>query len=362
MMMQLDELTGAVVDSDGIMWHRGRPAQEYREFVAGRALVPLPDWQLLTICGPDRLTWLHALSSQHLSNLVPGQSSETLLLSPNGHITAALALVDDGEQLSVFVERAIAPEVVNHLEKMRFAARITISASNDHVIALAGSGRDNPPIDPQAIWVDPWPHLPGGARYTPAGVEPAATHIALAAVSPAHWQEYLGAHGETIVGALAFEAVRIAAWRPRYTREVDERTIPPELDWLRTAVHLDKGCYCGQETIARVVNLGKPPRRLVLLHLDGSAEHLPEHGAQVMWKTRQVGTITSAVRHPELGPIALALVKRNLPADAPLLVDEVAAAQEIIVNPSGESDARPASRPGAELRGVRRGLQRPTMR
>ena len=85
-----------------------------------------------------------------------------------------------------------------------------------------------------------------------------------------------GQGGLRLAGTWAWEALRVEAWRPRLGREVDERAIPHELDWLRTGVHLDKGCYRGQETVARVFNLGRPPRRLVLLHLDGS-EH-PNRG------------------------------------------------------------------------------------
>lgn len=358
----LNKLPEAVLDERGVMWHRGRPAHEYRDFIAGKSVIPLPDWQALIITGADRHTWLHALSSQHLTNMQAGESTEALLLTPNGHITAALNIVEDGEQLTIFVERDNFAAVIDHLRKMQFAARIEITPAAGHVIALAGPAITNPPLATKAMWVDPWPEKPGGTTYTPKGISPEPTNMALALVDDAAWQAFMAAHSDSIVGALAFEAVRIAAWRPRFSAEVDARAIPPELDWLRTAVHLDKGCYCGQETIARVVNLGRPPRRLVMLHLDGSAEHLPQPGAIVQWNGKPVGHVTSAVRHPELGPIALALVKRNAPAAADFTVDEVACAQEIIVDPAGESAARPQSRPGAELRGAQRGLQKPKMR
>ena len=91
------------------------------------------------------------------------------------------------------------------------------------------------------------------------------------------------------------------ARRPRLGVDSDHRTIPNELEWLRTAVHLDKGCYRGQETVARVHNLGRPPRRLVLLHLDGVSEVLAEPGTPVLAGTREVGRVGSVVRHYELG-------------------------------------------------------------
>ena len=136
-----------------------------------------------------------------------------------------------------------------------------------------------------------------------------------------------------MAGTWAFEALRVAAWRPRLGHETDHRTIPHEVDWMRTAVHMAKGCYRGQETVARVHNLGRPPRRLVLLHLDGSGHGLPEHGDEVFLDDRKVGFVTTPARHYELGPVALALVKRNIAADATLRIGEIAAAQELVVAP-----------------------------
>jgi folate-binding protein YgfZ len=145
----------------------------------------------------------------------------------------------------------------------------------------------------------------------------------------------LGDHlGMRLAGLWAYEALRIEAHVPRLGLDTDHKTIPHEAGWIGAAVHLSKGCYRGQETVARVHNLGHPPRRLVFLHLDGSVDTLPPHGAPVTTpEGEQVGFVGSSARHHELGPIALALVKRTAPADAPLLAGGVAAAQEVIVPP-----------------------------
>ena len=171
--------------------------------------------------------------------------------------------------------------------------------------------------------------------------------------------------GRRLAGALAWEALRIEAGRPRWAREADARAIPHELDWLRTAVHLTKGCYPGQETIARTLNLGRPPRRLTVLQLDGLGGDLPQPGASVRMGERAVGAVTSVARHHELGPIALALLRRAVPAGEQLTVEitevdeatgetipvgRVDAAQEVLVSPEGRAQASPAERPGAELR------------
>jgi hypothetical protein len=131
--------------------------------------------------------------------------------------------------------------------------------------------------------------------------------------------ERLVAAGARPAGSLAFEALRVELLRPRLGLDTDERTIPHEARWIGTAVHLNKGCYRGQETVSKVENVGRPPRRLLLLHLDGSLDALPETGDPVLLDSKVVGRVGSAVRHHELGPIALALIKRSVPLDAALV-------------------------------------------
>ena len=152
---------------------------------------------------------------------------------------------------------------------------------------------------------------------------------------------------------MAFEALRVERREPRLGVDTDHRTIPHEVGWLTSAVHLDKGCYRGQETVARVHNLGRPPRRLVLLHLDGSDSDLPTTGDAVQLDGRDVGRVGTAVRHHELGPVALALVKRQVPDDAVLTVGEQAAS----IDPE-PAFALPVS-PARQSASAREGLLRP---
>jgi folate-binding protein YgfZ len=123
--------------------------------------------------------------------------------------------------------------------------------------------------------------------------------------------------------------------------DTDHRTIPNEMGWIGPAVHLEKGCYRGQETVARVHTLGRPPRRLTLLHLDGTENRLPPQGSDVLWDGKAVGFAGSSARHHELGPIALGLLKRNVPVDAPLTVDGIPAGQEVLVDPEVGLHVRP---------------------
>ncbi len=292
---------------------------------------------VVQVSGPYRLSWLHSLTTQSLADLPPSQPTETLVLSPHGHIEHALHVLDDGETTWLGVEPGTGAALVEWLTRMRFLLRVEVAEVSEQWAVLgvpAGVGDSSPePLAELRYWQDPWPALgPKSPDYcgTAEAEHPGRERA---------WREVLVPRAELdertaalpLAGTWAAEAARIAAWRPRLGLETDHRTIPHELDWLRTAVHLHKGCYRGQETVARVHNLGHPPRRLVFLHLDGSVHELPGHGASVVVAGKAVGVVTSAARHHELGPIALALVRRATPADVPVLVDGVAAAMEPIV-------------------------------
>jgi tRNA-modifying protein YgfZ len=297
----------------GVALHYGDPMREQRQLDAGVGGVDLSHRAVIRVSGSDRLSWLHSLTSQHLEHLDPGASTEALVLSPHGHVEHQLHVVDDGAGAWAIVEGAKATELIAFLDAMRFLLRVEIEDLTDAWAVVSEPVRS--PHESLVSWVDPWP----GADGSYAAREVLVPRSDLVA--------YLDSW-EAPAGIWAHEALRIAARRPRLGFETDHRTIPHEVGWLATAVHLDKGCYRGQETVARVHNLGRPPRRLVFLHLDGSVEALPGHGEPVTLDGRQVGFVTSAARHYELGPIALALVKRTTPEDAPLLVSGAAAAQD----------------------------------
>ncbi|WP_034267244.1 YgfZ/GcvT domain-containing protein [Actinospica robiniae] len=319
------DLPGAVAaeaPDEGVAAHYGNPHVEQRELVAGRGFVDLSHRGVLRIGGADRLNLLHSLTTQHLSALAPHTATETLVLDPNGRIEHALYLVDDGEALWAHVEPGTAEQAAAFLTKMRFMLDVDPVDVTDEYAVVFEAG---PTASAEAarVLVRELPDGTGRELFLPR----------------AELAEYGRTHGHP-AGVWADEALRIAAHRPRLGLEVDQRTIPHELGWLDTAVHLNKGCYRGQETVARVENLGHPPRRLVMLHLDGTEERLPAHGAAVLHDGREVGAVTSAARHYELGPIALAVVKRNVPVDAVLEADGVPAGQEVVVPPDAGGSAR----------------------
>lgn len=333
----------------GVAAHYGEPVAEQRALERGIGVADLSHLGVVAVTGPDRLSWLHSLATQRLDDLAPGASTETLLLDPHGHIEHAAAVVDDGETTWLVTEPGHAEPLRAFLDSMRFMLRVEVRHAAE--IAVLGTHADGPGLRlPDGTtplrWVDPWPRVAeGSTAYGPVDAHPGAQRSAALWLVP---REDLAAvvdgvtgAGGRLAGAWAWEALRVAAWRPRLALEVDERAIPHELDWLRTAVHLSKGCYRGQETVARVFNLGKPPRRIVALHLDGSDHTLPDAGAPVLAEGREVGRLTSVARHHELGPIGLAVVKRSLDAAAELVVGGVAATQEVIVAPDGIGTGRP---------------------
>jgi folate-binding protein YgfZ len=326
-------VAGDGVDA-GVAAHYGDPMREQRLLVEGLAVVDLSHRGVLTIAGPDRLTWLNSITTQMLTGLAARTSAETLVLSPKGHIEHDLHLVDDGETTWVTVEPGTAPLLKAWLDSMRFMLRLEVSdVSADFAVIGEPLRSENTAGEPMA-WSDPWPLMVGDTAAYSVVVDP-AKHPG--AQRP--WREVIVARHDleaTIgdrpaAGMWAAEALRVAAWRPRLGFETDQRTIVHEVDWLRTAVHLHKGCYRGQETVARVHNLGRPPRRLVFLHLDGSGHTIPERGADIEVEGRVVGRLTSVARHHELGPIALAVVKRSTPLDAVCTVAGLSANQEEIV-------------------------------
>ncbi len=328
--------SGAVEAEDpdaGVAAHYGDPLREQRLLGEGLAVVDLSHRGVVTVSGPDRLSWLHSITTQHLTGLAPRQSREALVLSPKGHIEHSLHLVDDGEQTWITTERHKVGELTGWLDSMRFMLRVEVTdVTADWAVFGETVGTESLEGEDLA-WLDPWPALVGDtAAYGPVEGHPALGRAWREVMVPRSGLEQ-AVGDRALAGIWASEALRLAAWRPRLGFETDHRTIAHELDWLRTAVHLHKGCYRGQETIARVHNLGRPPRRLVFLHLDGSGHTLPERGSAVHAGERQVGHLTSVGRHHEDGPIALALVKRSTPVDEQLVIDGISAAQTTIVTP-----------------------------
>ncbi|GGU44376.1 YgfZ/GcvT domain-containing protein [Nocardioides albus] len=307
-------LSGAVA-GDGadapVAAHYGSFNLEQRTLASGEGFVDLSHRDVVRIAGPDRLTWLHSLTSQAFEGLAPGVWTSALVLSPQGHVEHFFSGVDDGTAFLAWTEPGAGEALAGYLERMKFWSDVTVSLEPSQAVVWRG----------------------GGYSFVPR--ESLETYAAAAGPACGFW---------------AFEALRIERGEPRFGVDTDARTIPNEVGWVPGAadvvgpdyaVHLDKGCYRGQETVARVHTLGRPPRRLVLLHLDGSENRLPAAGSELVFGEKTVGFVGSSARHHELGPIALGLVKRNVPVDAQLVVDGMPVSQEVLVDPEIGLHIRP---------------------
>ena len=344
----------AALDPDspdaGVPAHYGDPMREQRTLATAAGLVDRSHRGILAVPGEDRLTWLHSITTQQLAALDGGEGTETLVLSPHGHVEHHAIVAEQGGTTWLDVEPGTAGALLDFLQRMRFLMRVEPAdvSADRALLSLVGPGATDAvarlgvgdlrepelspvpgpkfaagsvPNRPTAVYpVRPLPDPGGWVRRGRLGVDLLVPRAAAAGLA-----DRLGVPW---CGVWAYEAMRVAARIPRLGFETDHRTLPPEVDWLTTAVHLDKGCYRGQETVARVHNLGRPPRRLVLLHLDGvSSDHPPAQGTPVtIVDGRTVGFVGTALRHHELGMVALAVLKRSVPDDADLRVAEAAAA------------------------------------
>jgi folate-binding protein YgfZ len=287
----------------GAVWHFGEPTKEQRALEAGTAWADLSHLNIVAVSGADRLQWLHDLTTQFVSDLQPGVWMPSLILDAQGHVEFQFNLVDDGTTTYLVLDPGYVEKLVEYLTKMKFMLRVDVrDASSEFVVLRAPGAADS---------------IGGPFALVPrAEVE--------------QMKETFGGVA-TQVGTWALDAERVAAGRPRIGFETDHKSIPNELGVLNTAVHMKKGCYRGQETVAKIYNLGNPPRRLVMLHLDGSDVGFPAPGTKIENDGVVVGFVGTVARHHELGTIALAIVKRNTPTDATLKVDGIPANQEVIV-------------------------------
>ena len=287
----------------GAIWHFGEPVKEQRAIEAGTAWADLSHLSVVAVSGEDRLKWLHDLTTQFLTDLEVGIWKPAMILDPQGHVEYQFNLVDDGTTTFLVLDASYAQALVAYLSKMRFMLKVDVKDATSEFAVLRAPGATT--------------DIGGPFALVPRG-EVAQMAQAFNAVA-------------TQVGTWALDAERVAAGRPRIGFETDHKTIPNEIGVLNGAVHMNKGCYRGQETVAKIFNLGNPPRRLTMLHLDGSDVGFPATGTKIENDGVVVGFIGTVARHHELGTIALAIVKRNTPLDATLSVDGIAAAQQPIV-------------------------------
>ena len=332
----------------GVPWHFGDPFAEQRSAERGVVVVDRSHRGVLAVPGEDRLTWLHSLTSQHFTALAEGAGTEALVLDIQGRIEhhAVVANVDGTVYLDM--EARTTEPLLKYLESMRFWTKVEPRDATAELAVLSLVGPETAALlEKLGLPVPGKPNLvvalDGGGfarRMTWPGHD--AVDLLVPRGALADWWRRLTDGGARPAGTWAFEALRVESLRPRLGVDTDAKTIPHEVNWIGSAVHLEKGCYRGQETVSKVHNVGRPPRRMLLLHLDGSREVQPETGDPVVLGDRTIGRVGSVALHHELGTIALALIKRSVPIDAELLVG----AEDRIVQASVDPDSVPPDTPG----------------
>jgi tRNA-modifying protein YgfZ len=340
---------------DGVAVHYGDPLAEQRAAARGVAVVDRSNRELIAVTGPERLSWLHLVISQHVTELADGAGTEALVLDSQGRVDAHMVLAHLDETVWLDTDpgatatgaRGGRDSLLAYLESMVFWSKVELrdATAERAVLTLVGPGTSDlltavglPTPDGDyavagghdvIVRAMPWPGV-------------AAADLLVPRESLADWWTRLADAGARRMGAMAFEALRVESARPRLGVDTDERTIPHEVGWIHVAAHVAKGCYRGQETVSKVHNVGRPPRRMLLLHLDGSREIRPEPGDPVLLGDRTVGRVGSVALHHELGPIALALVKSSVPLDAEL----IAGAEDRAVQAAPDPDLVPEAPPG----------------
>ncbi|MPY77584.1 MAG: folate-binding protein [Actinophytocola sp.] len=347
----------------GVPWHFGDPFAEQRAAVRSAALIDRSHRQVLAVTGSDRLSWLHLVISQHVTELADGSGTEALILDAHGRVESHLVLAHttlDGEP-TVLLDTEAGAEITSalpkggpqslleYLDAMRFWSDVAVSDVTEDwaLLTLLGPHADvtldeldlDLDLDSERYAVAAGSGAVARRMSCPA---PGGIDLLVPRAELLDWWQRLVAAGAREAGSWAFDALRVESMRPRRGVDTDERTIPHEVGWIGSAAHVAKGCYRGQETVSKVFNVGRPPRNMLLLHIDGSQEIYPETGDPVLHNDRTVGRVGTVVQHHELGPIALALIKRSVPADAELFAGQDDRMAQAAIDPDSVPEEGPA--------------------
>jgi folate-binding protein YgfZ len=356
----------------GVPWHWGDPFAEQRTAARGVAVVDRSHRELIAVTGEERLSWLHLVISQHVTELAEGTGTEALVLDTNGRVEAHMVVAhthdaggtvwldtDPGSRVTSALPKGGPQSLLEYLEAMKFWAKVEIRDATSELALVTVLGPDaDQLLSAVGVSLGSEPYsvatIPGGgfARRMPWPGK-SSVDLALPRAELTDWWRRLTDAGARPVGSWAFDALRVESLHARVGLDTDERTIPHEVNWIGTAAHVAKGCYRGQETVSKVHNVGRPPRHMVLLHLDGSPEITPEPGDPVLLGERTVGRVGSVIQHHELGPIALALIKRTTPIGPELLAGVEDRVVQAIVDPDSvpAEGAAPGREAAQRLRG-----------
>lgn len=321
------------------------PEAEYRALVAGCGLLDRSERGKLALSGPDAKAFLNGQTTNDIEALAPGMGCYAAFLTPKGKMLGDLRVLDvavDGhEQLLLDTERVALQALFDTIRKHKvgYAVELHKRTLERGLLSLIGPGAgrvagtaDSPGMDGDRSLGEA-EHANAPVAIDGIGALAVRTDMGVDLICDAQDTERLiaalCARGATAVSEQAAEIVRVERGRPRYGVDMDETTIPQEAGLNERAVSFTKGCYVGQETVARMYYRGKPNRRLRGLRL--SAPVPP--GAELRLDDRTVGRLTSSVLSPALGPIGLALVRREAQPGGEVTAGEHGARAEVVELP-----------------------------
>jgi folate-binding Fe-S cluster repair protein YgfZ len=235
----------------GAVWHYGDPLGEQRAASDEAVVVDRSHRATIALTGAERKTWLHNISTQHVSDLPDGTVTENLSLDGQGRVEDHWIQTELGDVTYLDTEAWRGEPLLTYLRKMVFWSDVAVEPADLAVLSLLGPRlTDGPVLAALGVGSLPAEHraaaLPDGGfirRMPGPGVE---VDLVVPRAQAANWRQRLVDAGLRSAGVWAYEAHRVAALRPRLGVDTDERTIPHEVGWIRAAVHLDKGCYRGQ--------------------------------------------------------------------------------------------------------------------
>ena len=304
---------------------------EYRQLREGAGFVRRPSWRVIEIRGPDGVDLLESQLTNDIASLAPGDGRYAALLDRKGHVQSDLrVLLLDPERAWLLAEAEGSNRIASHLAMYRIGRDIEVESPELAVFSVIGpASAASTGIDLPAVEHSHQPVVIGAVTDARAIATDVGIDLLAAAPSGSAIAAALEAAGVPEVGQDAAEIIRVETGRPRLGREMTTETMPAEAGIVDRAVSFGKGCYIGQETVARLHYRGKPNRHLRALRLAAQARS----GDSVRLDEREVGRLGTAVVSPAHGPIALAILRREAEPGAAVVVGDAGVAAEVIDAP-----------------------------
>lgn len=303
-------------------------ATDYRAITEACGLVDRSERGKLALSGADAASFLQGQVSNDVEGLAAGAGCYAAFLTPKGKMLGDVRVLATADELLLDTERIALQALFNMIRRFSLGYHVELHKRTLErgLLSLIGpdsgqiAGVDDLPPEEHAHVVGMIGEIPVRAIRTDVGIDLLCDSADTDAL-----RERLADIGAVPVGEAAAECLRVERGRPRYGIDLDDSVIPQEAGLNERAVSFTKGCYVGQETVARLYYRGKPNRQLRGLRLSAPVES--GSGESIEFEGRVVGRIASVAQSPRFGPIALALVRREAPPGSTVSVGDAVTAE-----------------------------------